>query len=155
MRLWQSLLAGALACLAAGPAAAQEPRRDDWRRDDWRRDDWRRDRRVDTPEIRPVDPRDRRFDPRYDRRFDRRSDDRHMWSYSANGGGNFADQGNGRWVENTVNGQFVFRETARTPDYVELLDDSRAMRARIYDDQLLSFGPGQTQWQLTYTGGWR
>jgi hypothetical protein len=141
MRLW-TIFAG-LACLVVGPAAAQPPDRPDWRRDDdrrdyrrrddWRRDDWRRDRRL-SPQ----------------------SDTRHLWAYSAgNIIGNFADQGNGRWVESNNTGQFFFRETGRTPDYVELFDDSRSILARLYDTQLFSRGTGETQWQPVYTGGWR
>jgi hypothetical protein len=169
---WWTVFAG-LACLVGGPAAAQltvrpdlrpgpDWRRDDDRwdyrwRDDWRRYDWRRDRRVESPEVRSVYPRDPRWDePRFDRRMNRRTDDRRLWAYN-NGifAGTFADQGNGRWVETNNTGQFFFRESARTPDYVELFDDSRGMAARLFDNQLQSLGPGQTEWQFAYAGGWR
>jgi hypothetical protein len=46
-----------------------------------------------------------------------------------------------------------FREVARTPDYVELYDESRGMGVRLYDNAMY-YNPDGGQWRGPLAGYW-
>src|SRR5579883_2579119 len=82
------------------------------------------------------------------------NDGRHLWVYGSQGEGSFRDMGNGNWVESNNTGQFQFRETARTPQYIDLFDPSRNAFARLTDRVMYQHGLGDPIWHQGYIGQW-
>jgi len=165
MRSWKLLLTAVLAAATAAPALAQDfrPYRfpDRWRdqpRYDQRDPSWyspsrgpRYDQRDSSwyhpPDVRPQEP------PVGD--YDRRPEARDSWVYRDAGGGEFRHLEGKRWVQYASDGQFNFREMARTPDYVELFDAQRNLAIRIYPDRYNQWTPEQRQWVPMLAGHWR
>jgi hypothetical protein len=86
-------------------------------------------------------------------------DGRRVWRFFENGGGTFENVRPGYWVAFSNQGtRNYFREMRRTPDYVEIYDDSRDLPVRIYDTALYQDAsqvpPDQRSWKLVYTGRW-
>jgi hypothetical protein len=133
---WTSLFAAALLILPLSlPCGAQDYGRDR-RRDSDREPD--RDSRRDHD--RPPSTR-----PAMSRSF---------WAWGPRNEFEFRKLPDGGWVQNADTGNFYFRETARTPEYVELYDSDRGGWARLYDDTMYTRGVGDAQWHFSLKGHW-
>src|SRR5262245_937812 len=128
MKAYTLALGALLTALSVVPPQPQDRRDDPRRQPDWQRRD--RDRwRYEPPyrDYRPGDPRlydppevTRSYPPDWARPpYTARADNRTVWVYSALGGGHWQYQGKGRWVQICGPGPFYYRETDRTPEYVE------------------------------------
>lgn len=80
---------------------------------------------------------------------------RKLWAFRT---GLFKHIREGYWMEfGYLGGHFSFKETARTPDYVELFDQNRQLTLRIYGEcfgKLFYKTPDMRQWALMYDGQW-
>jgi hypothetical protein len=128
-KLMSMALAGTLLCATASQAQ-----------------DWRR-----------FPPDGRYYRPYQSRAYERAPamDGRHVFVYQANGGGSFEDMGGGRWVENTINNRMFYRETARNPEYIELLDPGRQVYVRLYDTTSYQSSPETGGGGPLYDGYWQ
>ncbi len=82
-------------------------------------------------------------------------DGRHLWVYGSRGEGSFRDMGDGTWVESNNTGQFRFRETARTAQFIDLFDPTRNAFARLTDRVMYHHGLGDPNWHQGYIGQWQ
>lgn len=77
------------------------------------------------------------------------------WHYSAFGSdGKFAKT-RGGWLERSTNGsRFYFAEVRRNDKVVELIDRSRSLSIRLYNDHC-ELSTDRRNWRLLYGGSWR
>jgi hypothetical protein len=80
---------------------------------------------------------------------------RWRWSYYDRQGGYFMRLPDGRWLQHAnENGQdYLFAETGRTPDYVEL-HDARGFTVRLWADRFDQQIPGIPGWSSGLPGAW-
>jgi hypothetical protein len=81
-------------------------------------------------------------------------DGRRLWVYGSQGEGSFRQLPNGMWMESNSTGRYFFREVRRTPESIELYDDSRRASALLTDDMMYHHGPGDPVWHRGYQGSW-
>src|SRR5262245_47576563 len=92
--------------------------------------------------------------PRQEDRYVPR-DGREVWRYNSfEWGGTFERTRGDLWIQNRINmNPAYFREVARTPEYVELYDDSRGMAVRLHADAMY-YNPDGRQWRGPHAGYW-
>jgi hypothetical protein len=64
--------------------------------------------------------------------------------------------GNGKWAEYASPGSAAhwFEEQEATDRYVALYDRERDLWIRIYEDRVLAFPSGASNWKLRVSGSW-
>lgn len=79
--------------------------------------------------------------------------DRTIWKHDL---GTFSLAKGVKWIESDASGNttFHFKETARTPEYVELFDAKRKMTLRLKDKNALVRNEGDKGFTKLYSGGW-
>ena len=76
---------------------------------------------------------------------------RQAWLYNR---GSFKAVGGSSWIEKNPTGEFHFRETVRTGQYLELYDASRQMTVRLDASSMYWKTAGQKNWNYLYHGRW-
>jgi hypothetical protein len=160
MKAHTLVLGALLTALSVAPTQAQDrrydPRQPDWQHRD--RDHWRYE-----PAPRYYRPGDRRLyePPEVTRSYPPEwaqppsttpGDNRTVWAYAALGGGHWQYQGNGRWAQICGDGPFYYRETGRTPEYVEMHDDNRGLTVRLCNDRYFVRNDNDAQWTAMLVG---
>jgi WD40 repeat protein len=69
-------------------------------------------------------------------------------------GGNFERRASGQWIERVKSERFIFEEVKSTREYVELVDKSRDLGARLYADKLLLRYPKEKDFRFFRKGRW-
>jgi len=79
------------------------------------------------------------------------TDTRHTWQSEQ---GTFRSTAPGRWVEQALTGQVVYRENNRQRDYIELFDASRKRYVRLYPAGMYVFVPEKEHFRWVCAGKW-